>query len=200
MWAMDTPNFNRIPLAPAGHPYDVLTAGERRLLARIESRTLARISAYAHYADVVRRNLAPSHHALPDGIDATDPCVFATGAQNFASFVLSCGTWAVRMFLDWMGVSAADLGPPPPERAVDELIELLQGLNVLLIADAAADVEGFYAMSGCRAPRAGIEATLLARYRGRFIATPQRDPHFARRLAALTTPAQLARIQGEIYR
>jgi len=195
---MDTPIFNRTPLAPAGHPYDALTPGERRLLARIESQTVARIAAYARYTDAVRRKLVPSHEALLEGMDGADPCLFATGARNFASFVLSSGTWAARMFLDWMGGNAADLGPPPAERAVDELIELLQGLNVLLIMDAAADVEGFYAMSGCRAPRAGIEATLLARYRARFIASPQRDPRYARRLAALTTPAQLARIQREI--
>ena len=164
---MDTPIFARIPLSIEGHPFDALSAGERRLLARIESQTLARIAACAHYADVRRRNVVPGHDALMEDRGDSAGCRLAASAQDFAGFVLERGPWAVRVFLDWMGV-------------------------------AAADVEAFFAMSGCRAHREGIERTLLARYRGRFLASPQRDPRFARRLAALTTRAQLARIEAEI--
>jgi hypothetical protein len=195
---MDTPIFARIPLSIEGHPFDALSAGERRLLARIESQTLARIAACAHYADVRRRNVVPGHDALMEDRGDSAGCRLAASAQDFAGFVLERGPWAVRVFLDWMGVAAADLGPPPTEHAVDELIVLLHGLDALLIMEAAADVEAFFAMSGCRAHREGIERTLLARYRGRFLASPQRDPRFARRLAALTTRAQLARIEAEI--
>jgi hypothetical protein len=181
---MDSTLLLNMPLAPASHPYDLLTPGERRRLARIESKTVARIKAYARYTDA-------RHHDLRDRWQGPHEC-------EFVAFVLAKDRWTVDMFLDWMGIRAAPLGPPPPDHAVDALIELLHRLDEAMALESAADVETLFAMSRCRASREGIEATLLARYRGRFIASPLREPRFARRLAALTTPAQLARIRWAV--
>ncbi len=181
---MDTLLLDRSGLAAAGHPFDALTSGERRLLAQIEAQTCARIRSYARYT-VARRH------------DLGDACP-GLGACEFAAFVLAKDAWVVGVFLDWLGVRAADPGPPPPDHAVDQLIEVLLRFDEALAIEAAADIEAFFGMSRCRAPREGIELTLRARYRGRFIASPRREPRFARRLACLVTPAQLKRIETEV--
>jgi len=195
---MNTPALRNLPLSAASHPFDALGRRERDTLARIQSRTFAKMRAFASYAAGSRHALDEGYQRLLRGIECLDPCRCAGGAQDFACFVLSKQRRSADLFLDWMGQAAAPLGPPPSEREIDDLIVLLQGLDALLIMQAAADAAEFFALTAARMPRADFEGTLLARYRGRFFASRRREAHFARRLASLVTPAQLVRIETEI--
>lgn len=83
------------------------------------------------------------------------------------------------------------------DRAVDELIELVAGVDGILQAQAEADA-GYFARAGGRtyteAQIAQVEATLLAAYRWQYIVSGVLDERFQKALGAKITPAQFDRI------
>ena len=91
----------------------------------------------------------------------------------------------------------AKLSPAERDRAVDDLIALVAGVDGILAMQAPADVDYFMAIAGrpFTAPEAATlrEATLGA-YRWQYIASGVAEPRFAALLGEMTTEAQMARI------
>lgn len=91
----------------------------------------------------------------------------------------------------------AKLTPAERDRAVDELIELVAGVDGILQAQAEADAR-YFARAGGRAYTAAqiaqVEATLLAAYRWQYIVSGVQDERFQKALGAKITPAQFDRI------
>ncbi|GMV58755.1 MAG: hypothetical protein AMXMBFR72_18590 [Betaproteobacteria bacterium] len=91
----------------------------------------------------------------------------------------------------------AKLTPAERDRAVDELIELVAGVDGILQAQAEADAR-YFARTGGRtyteAQVAQVEATLLAAYRWQYIVSGVQDERFQKALGAKITPAQFDRI------
>lgn len=98
--------------------------------------------------------------------------------------------------LEWRRIDAT-LTPQQRDVAVDELIELVAGLDGLLQAQAAADAAYFVAVAGdgwTAAQRAAIGGTFLAAYRWQYILSGVQDRRFSAILSDMLTPAQLDRI------
>jgi len=87
------------------------------------------------------------------------------------------------------------------EQAVDDLIGLVGAVDGILQGQAAADADYFIATAG-RAyggeQQADIRATLLRAYRWQYIVSGVQHPHFGRLLTAMTTRAQMERIQSAL--
>ena len=99
--------------------------------------------------------------------------------------------------LEWQREDAK-LTPAERDRAVTDLIELVAGVDGILQAQAAADVEYFVAIAGrdfSADERRALDAGLLKAYRWQYIVTGVQHPHFMRLLTSLTTPDQMARIE-----
>ena len=102
--------------------------------------------------------------------------------------------------LEWRRADAK-LSGVERDRAVDDLIALIEGVDGLLAMQAAADAEYFIAATGREfdaAERAAVGAGLLAAYRWQYIVSGAGDARFGELLAGLVTPAQLARIHAAI--
>lgn len=87
------------------------------------------------------------------------------------------------------------------EKAVDDLIELLQGVDALLVFQAPSDVDCFLAASERAFTSRQVERlneSQLRAYRAQLIPSALNDPHFARLLERLTTAAQRARLRLEL--
>jgi len=87
------------------------------------------------------------------------------------------------------------------ERAVDHLIELVQGIDALLLFQAPADVEYFIGACGRAFTSSEVErlhATTLAAYRRQYIVTGVLAPRFAELLDKLVGSAHMARIASEL--
>jgi hypothetical protein len=98
--------------------------------------------------------------------------------------------------LEWRRIDAA-LAPGQRDVAVDELIELVAGVDGLLQMQAAADAAYFIAVAGqdWSAPqRAAIGDTFLAAYRWQYVFSGVQDRRFSAILSDMLTPAQLGRI------
>jgi hypothetical protein len=84
------------------------------------------------------------------------------------------------------------------DHAVGDLIDLIVGVDGILQQQAPADVEYFVSLAGrtfSGAERQALDAGALRAYRWQYIGSGVQHPRFKRRLAELTTPAQLLRIQ-----
>src|SRR5262245_39599107 len=84
------------------------------------------------------------------------------------------------------------------DRAVDEFIELVAGVDGILKTQAVADAG--YFIANCGRPVGDVEARaleagFLKAYRWQYIHSGAEHPSFGKVLSALTTPAQLQRIQ-----
>jgi len=87
------------------------------------------------------------------------------------------------------------------ERAVDHLIELVQGVDALLLFQAPADVEYFIGACGRAFTSSEVErlhATMLAAYRQQYIVSGIRAPRFAELLDKLVGAAHTTRIASEL--
>jgi hypothetical protein len=83
------------------------------------------------------------------------------------------------------------------DRAVDDLITLVGGVDGLLQTQASADAR--YFASACSRPlaaeeKARTESLLLSAYRWQYIVSGAQEPRFADILAELVTPAQMQRV------
>jgi hypothetical protein len=99
--------------------------------------------------------------------------------------------------LEWQREDSK-LTPCERDRAVDDLIELVAGVDGIVQAQAAADVEYFVSIAGrafSDGERRALAAGVLRAYRWQYIGSGVQHAHFMRLLTTLTTPEQLARIQ-----
>ncbi|HEU0200131.1 MAG TPA: hypothetical protein VFR86_06810 [Burkholderiaceae bacterium] len=91
----------------------------------------------------------------------------------------------------------AKLTPAQRDHAVDELIELVAGVDGILVALAGADAR-YFAQANRRAMDGGqmaaIEAALRRAYRWQYIVSGVQDPRFQQILGSMITPAQFERI------
>jgi hypothetical protein len=93
------------------------------------------------------------------------------------------------------------LSPAERDRAVDDLIDLVAAVDGILQAQAAVDAGYFLKL--CHREFTGeqqkaIRDGVLGAYRWQYIVSGVEHPHFARLLASMTTPAQMARIQAAL--
>jgi len=99
--------------------------------------------------------------------------------------------------LEWQR-EHAKLTPAERDRAVNDLIELVAGVDGIVQAQAAADVGYFVSIAG-RAftddERRALDSGVLRAYRWQYIGSGVQHAHFMRLLTSLTTPEQLGRIQ-----
>ena len=98
--------------------------------------------------------------------------------------------------LEWARENAR-LTPSERDAAVDELIELVAGVNGILQSQAEADARYFTQMIGRpmnATEQTQIRDTLLNAYRWQYIVSGVEEPRFARALAAMTTAQQMNRI------
>ncbi len=109
---------------------------------------------------------------------------------------------AVLDELEWLREDAK-LGVEERDRAVDDFIALVAGVDGMLQMQAAADTAYFMANK----PQAGvlddgevkkIGDTMLAAYRWQYILSGAAHPHFVEVLTGLITPAQGQRIQAAL--
>jgi hypothetical protein len=108
---------------------------------------------------------------------------------------------ALLDILEWRREDAR-LTAAERDRAVDELIGLVQAVDGILVGQAASDARYFVAAAGRSfAPGqvARLDAALLAAYRWQYIVSGLREPRFAEVLTGLVTPDQAKRI-GEALR
>jgi hypothetical protein len=99
--------------------------------------------------------------------------------------------------LEWKA-EHAKLSPAEHDRAVNDLIGLVAAVDAILQAQSASDAD--YFMGNVSRPfsdteTAQIKAGVLSAYRWQYIVSGLQHPHFARLLAQMTTPTQMARIQ-----
>ena len=98
--------------------------------------------------------------------------------------------------LEWRRLDAG-ISAEARDAAVDELIALVNAVDAIVQAQAAADGDYFARTCGRQlsAPEARMmQQTILEAYRFQYILSGVRHPHFASTLASLTTDAQLGRI------
>jgi hypothetical protein len=87
------------------------------------------------------------------------------------------------------------------ETAVDDLIALVGAVDGILQAQSMADAEYFLAIAGrpfTGEEEEGIRTLLLRAYRWQYIVSGVQHPHFGRLLTAMTTDAQMGRIQSAL--
>ena len=102
--------------------------------------------------------------------------------------------------LEWRRVDDA-VTPAERDRAVDELIELVEAVDAIVQAQAAADAAYFAATCGRLldgSEREAVQQTLIDAYRWQFIVSGVQHPHFAATLASLTTETQRERIRNAL--
>jgi hypothetical protein len=99
--------------------------------------------------------------------------------------------------LEWQREDAK-LSDAERDRAVTDLIELVAGVDGILQAQSAADVEYFIAIAGrtfSDEEHRALYAGVLKAYRYQYIGSGVEHPHFMRLLTSMTTPAQMVRVE-----
>ncbi|KQP14700.1 hypothetical protein [Pseudorhodoferax sp. Leaf267] len=99
--------------------------------------------------------------------------------------------------LEWQREDAR-LSPAARDAAVDDLIALVQGVDGIVQAQAAADAGYFLQRQGWAddpARAAPVQATLLKAYRWQYIVSGTQEPRFMQLLARLASAPQMQRIQ-----
>ena len=85
------------------------------------------------------------------------------------------------------------------DRAVDDLIALVGAVDGILQAQSATDAEYFLRIADVPAGQATtVRAGLLNAYRWQYILTGVQHPHFVKLLTAMTSDAQMGRIQSAL--
>jgi hypothetical protein len=99
--------------------------------------------------------------------------------------------------LEWRRVDGT-LSPAARDAAVDDFIALVGGVDGILQAQAAADVDYFLEIAAARfdaAQTGRLRAAVLEAYRWQYILSGAQHPRFLSVLGKLVTPAQAARIE-----
>jgi hypothetical protein len=99
--------------------------------------------------------------------------------------------------LEWQREHAR-LDAAQRDQAVNDVIELVAGVDMIVQGQAAADVEYFVSIAGRKfseAERSALDRGVLKAYRWQYIVSGVQHPHFGRLLTSMTTPEQLERIQ-----
>jgi hypothetical protein len=99
--------------------------------------------------------------------------------------------------LEWQREHAR-LDEAQRDQAVNDVIELVAGVDMIVQGQAAADVEYFVSIAGRKfneSERKALDSGVLKAYRWQYIVSGVQHPHFGRLLTSMTTPAQLTRIQ-----
>ena len=160
--------------------------------------------------------VAPQQFATPK---ATDLSRFAADRASFREFVEARGVWARHAFAcllqgtrprraqetfnaecDW-AVADTHLAGDSREHEANELIELVQGLDAILVMQAGPDVEAAILVHRNRPSlriRERFEAELLAEYRWRHLGCGFHRRGFALMLRGLVVPATRARLEAEL--
>lgn len=136
---------------------------------------------------------------FPVDADVTE---FLQQRSRWAVLGLACHAEAPtqsRAALEWMRENAR-LDAAARNAAVNDLIVLLQGIDMLLILQADWDADCVAARSPAVTERdlAALRVALLRNYRQRHVAAGMHRPQFARLLATLITADQAARIRTEL--
>ena len=99
--------------------------------------------------------------------------------------------------MEWVRADAGLATLAERDAAVDDLIALVQGVDGILQAQAAADAAYFATTAniGSEAHRADVHATVLKAYRWQYIMSGAMHPRFQQVLASLVDGAQMRRIQ-----
>jgi hypothetical protein len=103
---------------------------------------------------------------------------------------------AVMDELEWRREHAT-LNAQERDQAVDDLIALVGAVDGILVAQAAADADYFFARAGrafSASEMKAVQDLILKAYRWQYIASGAQEPRFGEVLQALTTPAQMDRI------
>lgn len=83
--------------------------------------------------------------------------------------------------------------------AVNDLIELVGAVDDILQAQSVADAEYFMQVSGAAArDRSAVRAGMLSAYRWQYVISGVQHPHFVKLLTAMTSDAQMDRIQSAL--
>jgi hypothetical protein len=107
---------------------------------------------------------------------------------------------AIMDELEWRRLDAG-ISSTDRDMAVNELIQLVEAVDRIVQAQAAADSAYFVRTCGreLSALQTGmVHKTLLEAYRFQYILSGARHPHFASTLISLTTDAQLERIHDAL--
>jgi hypothetical protein len=103
--------------------------------------------------------------------------------------------------LEWIRADRKLASDAERDAAVDDLIALVQGVDGILQAQAAADAAYFLGLTGIASTDAhaeAIHATLLKAYRWQYIVSGAMQPHFQAVLTSLVSGAQMQRIQAAL--
>jgi hypothetical protein len=102
--------------------------------------------------------------------------------------------------LEWQREDAKISSARERDAAVDDLIELVGGVDGILQAQAKSDASYFCAVSGIDDAKrqAEVDALLLKAYRWQYIVSGVMEPRFQQLLGALVDATQMARIQGAL--
>jgi hypothetical protein len=102
--------------------------------------------------------------------------------------------------LEWKDEHAR-LSPAERDQAVNDLIALVAAVDGILQAQSESDAE-YFIRNVSRAFGTGeaaqIKACVLSAYRWQYIISGVQQPHFARLLTSMTTPAQMLQIQAAL--
>jgi len=155
----------------------------------------------------------------PPRAPAPDLSRFAASRDSFREFVEARGAWARAAFAcllqgtrprraqeafkaecDWAVEDTRVVGDSR-EREANELVELVQGLDAILVMQAGPDVEAAILVHRNRPSlriRRRFESELLAEYRWRHLGCGFHRRGFALMLRGLLAPATRARLETEL--
>jgi len=110
---------------------------------------------------------------------------------------------SLHAILDEMQWECADsvLGGAERTKAVDDFIELIEGIDALLLFQAPSDVEYFVGACGrafTSSEVTELHATFLAAYRYQYVACGMRAPRFVQVLERLVGRDEFARLSAEL--
>jgi hypothetical protein len=201
--------FRRERVAQGTHDHDILGRVQRqthanttRLLERCLGAVLGAQAAAADAPiDTLPQSGAPwGYRFFPRDEDVAQ---FLRQHSRWSVLALAChveSSTQSRAALEWMRENAR-LDAAARNAAVNDLILLFQGIDMLLSLQADWDVGCVAAASTPRPAQRDLEslhAVVLRAYRQRHIAAGMNRPQFARLLATLITVDQATRVRAEL--
>ncbi len=189
--------FRRVELLvgagmPAGYRFDV--AGQRRRLRSCSARAPGRCSALTCHIELFSQAHYRASIAARDDLSPLFKDIFLFHWKEESQH-------AIIDELEWIREDAKLASPEARDAAVDDLIELVGGVDGILQGQAAADTAYFLrvvGMAGDEKRAAAVGATLLKAYRWQYIVSGAIHPHFQKVLASLVNDEQMARIQAAL--
>jgi hypothetical protein len=172
---------------------------ERCLSAALDAKPARQDASATAIATSPRTGAPRGYRFFPVDADVTE---FLQQRSRWSVLGLACHVEAPtqsRAALEWMRENAR-LDAAARNAAVNDLIVLMQGIDMLLVLQADWDVDCVAARSPTVTERDldALRAVVLRSYRQRHIAAGMHRPQFARLLATLITSDQAARIRTEL--